>query len=553
MLRPCLRAGPSCLPRRPRASGGSPDVSSRLKPARRSSALAFRSNQPTSATLYLRTVTADASGAFDFGPVPAGNYVVIASKAGYFSWTGKASGRVAGGLVFRAQPGQTLRFDEVEREAARAEALTGGGGHAVTLRAGQTLDQVTISLRRGGAIAGRVVDRHGEPVPLVQVYAQRLQYGSDGARSPRPAGVGDLTDDLGQFRVYGLQPGDYSVLASGRHATAPGLFSATIGAASAPIYYPGTGNPDEAQVISLGPGEEAAVNFTYVPVLTVRISGVAVMSDGRPAAGMNVRLRSRTTTALLSPPGGGTVSADGAFLVTGVAPGRYWIDVAPAMRDQGAERGSTEVLVGPDHVAGVSVVTVPGVRMSGTVTFESTFEQRGTFQVSARAPERSTDIPVTMGAVVSDPVGEDGRFELTGLPARVTLQPVSSQWMFKSIIVDGREMGDEPLDLTGVSAVTDVQLTATDRLTVLEGAVTDDRERALQDHLVVLLRTDPAGGLLSDRMRTFWTDEKGSFHVRGLLPGDYVAGVVDELEPGHQFSPDFPGTPARRRRALHTQ
>jgi len=373
-------------------------------------------------------------------------------------------------------------------------------------------------------------------VPLVQIHARRLQYGPDGTRSPRPAGVSDLTDDLGQFRVYGLQPGDYSVVASGHHAIAPGVFSATTNTAAVPIYYPGTGNPDEAQEVSLGPGEEAAVHFTYLPMLPVRISGVAVMSDGRPAAGMNVRLR---TSPAIAPslPGGGTVSADGTFLITDVTPGRYWIDVVPATRSQGTERGSTEVVVGPDDVTGVGVVTGPGIRMTGTVTFESTFEQRGTFQVSARALERAAEI--TAGSIVSEPVEEDGRFELAGLPARVRLQPVSSQWMFKSIIVDGRELGDEPLDLTGVSTVTDVQLTATDRLTVLEGAVTDDRERTLQDHLVVLLRTDPAGGLLSDRMRTFWTDEKGSFHVRGLLPGDYVVGVVDELEPGYHFSPDF--------------
>jgi hypothetical protein len=347
--------------------------------------------------------------------------------------------------------------------------------------------------------------------------------------------VGDLTDDLGQFRVYGLQPGDYAVVASGRNATVPGIFNATANTDSAPTYYPGTSNPDDAQVVSLGAGGEASVNFTYVPVFPVRISGVAVMSDGRPAAGMTVRLR---TGAGTSPRGGGTVSEDGTFVVPGVAPGRYWIDVGPPTRKQGSERGSTEVLVGTDDVAAVSVVTGPGVRMSGTVTFETTFEQRGTFQLSARAPVGAAEI--TVGDVVSDPIDSDGRFELAGLPSLVTLQPVSSQWLIKSMIVDGREMvGDELLELTGARTVTNVQVTVTDRLTVVDGSVTDDRDRPLSDHLVILLRTDPATGLPSDRVRTIWTDEKGSFNIRGLRPGDYIAGVVEELEPGYHFSPDF--------------
>ena len=69
-----------------------------------------------------------------------------------------------------------------------------------------------IPLPRGGVITGRVTDETGEALARVQVYTLFFPPGS--TRGQR-MGSGGQTDDLGQFRLYGLAPGDYSVVGGG--------------------------------------------------------------------------------------------------------------------------------------------------------------------------------------------------------------------------------------------------------------------------------------------------------------------------------------------------
>jgi len=147
-------------------------------------------------------------------------------------------------------------------------------------------------------------------------------------------------------------------------------------------------------------------------------------------------------------------------------------------------------------------------------------------------------LPGSNGAV-SNPVAQDGRFDLRGVRGRVFIEPVGSQWSVTSVVVNGREIGDEPLDVADGSTVSDVQVTVTDRLTVVSGAVADGSGKPLKEHLVVLLRADTSSDLPSRRVRTVWTDEDGRFQTRGLWPGSYVAGAFVDLEPGYHYSPNF--------------
>ena len=59
---------------------------------------------------------------------------------------------------------------------------------------------------------GRVLDEEGEPLARAVVTVLRQQY-VRGEKQLAPAGA-DQSDDRGQYRVFGLPPGDYFVSAS---------------------------------------------------------------------------------------------------------------------------------------------------------------------------------------------------------------------------------------------------------------------------------------------------------------------------------------------------
>jgi hypothetical protein len=73
---------------------------------------------------------------------------------------------------------------------------------------------VTIRLERGGSITGRVLDDGGEPVTMAQVVAGERQSVNGLVRlMPSGSSPRATTNDLGEYRVFGLPPGEFIVSA----------------------------------------------------------------------------------------------------------------------------------------------------------------------------------------------------------------------------------------------------------------------------------------------------------------------------------------------------
>ena len=129
-----------------------------------------------------KTAVTDANGAYEFRDLPAGRFSVNATKAGYVTMN----------------YGQTRPFEP---------------GKSIDLIEAQVLDKANITMPRGSAISGRIVDEFGEPVADAQVSALRSAW-VNGRRRLQPAGRMAQTNDLGQYRIYGLAPGEYYVSAT---------------------------------------------------------------------------------------------------------------------------------------------------------------------------------------------------------------------------------------------------------------------------------------------------------------------------------------------------
>jgi hypothetical protein len=452
---------------------------------------------------WLRT---DADGRWEARSLRPGAYRLSVSKAGYL----------------KIEYGQKRPFER---------------GKTLDVVSGQVLDSIDMTLPRASAITGRVFDEFGDPAATVFVRALRQRY-VDGRRELTPLaeglevlanGGGDLTDDLGQFRIYGLSPGDYYVSASfeppGEAATAMGF---------PPVYYPGTPSVSEARRIRIGLGEEAQnINVTLVSVRYAVVSGTVLNSLNAPASASIQIVTSGPVPAV--PVASVRTAADGTFTLRSVPPGEYRLhayDVRPAA---GApEFASVPVYVSGEDVTALTLATAPGAIASGRVVFEDGANS------SARLFVRT--VSTVAGALTffntSVGVNPDLTFEISGLAEHQTFRTgmLPEGWFLKSVTYEGLDITDTGYEFKPGQHISGIDILLTRRATNLSGTVQDDRGNAVGDYTVVAFSTSAAKwGHQTRFIRSARPDQGGRFTIHALPPDDYCVIAVEYVETGQEF------------------
>jgi hypothetical protein len=459
-----------------------------------------------------RETLTDNDGRFEIGALPASRYRLYVSKAGYVT----------------LEYGQARPFET---------------GRPIDLSAGESLEKIDFSLPRGAVVSGRVTDELGDPVTDVQVQAMRYQF-VNGERQLVNAGRPSATDDLGQFRVFGLMPGDYVVRASLRSGNLP---EGTTGYPG--TYYPGVVSVAEAQTVTVGLSQELNIAFPLVPARLSRISGTVTGSDGRPLAGGLVQLRTSGGIAPRFAGGGNSndVRPGGTFRLTGIPPGDYILDVQQRPRDltvePGAERPALESASVPISVAGdidgLTIQTTPGVNLTGTVVFRGSNGQsvspRGIQVNTVPLPGSSQSPPP--GAAAGARVNTDGTFELRGLigPRFIRAGGLPAGWAVRSITLDGTDITDAAFDFKPGSPPQSLVVTLTDRVTQLTGMVRSPGGQPASDYVLLVFPEDQAlWGAQSRHVAVARPNQNGTFSIKGLPPARYLAIVLPSLENGTQ-------------------
>jgi protocatechuate 3,4-dioxygenase beta subunit len=240
----------------------------------------------------------DQDGRYHFDALPAGRYRIAAQKAGF------------------APPMDPSTMQMFE------------------IAAGQVLDGVTVSLQRGGVIAGRVLDPLGQPLAEVSVTALLKRLNSndrptgqswDGAPLLMPSGQSQ-TSDAGEFRIFGLWPGEYVIMASMRpQFGAPATPSSSTTSMTA-TFFPGTADVSAAQAVTVQSGETANdLTIQLVTVPSFQVSGVVVDTAGTPVTGAMVILwdapqGTNSVLSLMMGPRGMSRSDDGGRFTLGDVP-----------------------------------------------------------------------------------------------------------------------------------------------------------------------------------------------------------------------------------------
>ena len=497
-----------------------------------------------------KTATTDNDGNFEFRDLPAGRFTINASKSGYVS----------------VGYGQTRPFESPKQ---------------IELRDGQVLDKADIVMPRGSVISGRIIDEFGEPVADVVVSAMRSTW-ANGRRRLQATGRTATTNDLGQYRIYGLPPGDYFVSASMRGAQE--LMLTEMVAASAirvggfdsvetprsgyaPTYYPGTANGSEAQKLSLAVGQEAQnTDFGLVAVRLAKVSGTVIGSDGRPLEGVMVSAASRSGSgAAIAFPSGATGRTDknGNFTLNSVAPGDYTLNArssgvissssgegdrmvftvtrvaGPGGGDGQSEFGSIPLSVSGEDMSNVMIVTSKGTTVSGRVIYEGGSKPTvNTLRISA--PEADSDSPLgILGGSAS--VTADGTFEIKGVVGRriFRLANVPAGWVLKAVRLNGTDLTDTGIDIRPSEPVTGLEVVLTSKTTEVTGTVKSGNDPA-KDFTVVIFSDDPQKWTspTGRHIASARPNQDGRFQIKNLPAGSYYVVAVEYVAQGDWNDPD---------------
>lgn len=380
------------------------------QPIRRAQVTLTGSDQPV-----FKTTFTDATGRFAVTDLPAGRYSLAATKGGFV--------RAAYGAKRHDRPGTP-----------------------VNLANGQQMTGLTLRMSRGGVIAGTIMDETGMPAvgAQVRVLQYRVQQG-ERVLVPATGGnpFGEVTDDRGAYRMYGLPPGEYLVSATPRNSNVGEIRASTeaeiraalaalqqpptpappagqplppprepVTVGFAPVYFPGATSVSSAASVTLASGEErGGVDFSLQLVRTAKIEGTVIVPAG--FSPQNVQLTMAATGAQAAPGVLGstflnrvTPAADGKFSYAAVPPGQYTINArlsanAPVGRAGGgaqpevfefvmASGGGQTITTGPASRGGTAYWATAEVTADGTTQSNVTLALQPGMTVSGRLEFKGT-------------------------------------------------------------------------------------------------------------------------------------------------------------------
>ena len=468
----------------------------------------------------------------------------------------------------------------------------GRPGTSIALAAGQAIDNLTVKIWRGAAVAGVLRDDTGAPVEGVTVTAVP-------ARAARVAGVLTLsnnsearTNDRGEFRIFGLEPGVYVIAArppTGGRAPIHAMSEADVDAALdavrrrsttinsraaqpappqsidyVPVYFPGTPTLAQAAPITLGAGQEVAgLDFALQRVPTVFVEGMIARPDGQPAPGVSVQLSAVMSAGPFAAGSPLVLTAtsgpDGAFRINQVTPGDYdllargslqaappsdrggFVTPGPA----GGYWAQTAISVGGTDVRGLALTLEPGVTVRGTVVFEGdslkppanlTLLRIGLFPPSVLSLPPGASVN-TIAFSPSVAVRADGSFEIPNLAPGTYRLIVSgaglekSGWIPRSALMAGRDLLDVDFQLALTASPASVAITFSDRSAELSGVLQTASGVPASDVFVIAFAADSKfWGPGARRVKAVRPGNDGQFLLSGLPPGDYLLAALSDVD-----------------------
>ena len=457
------------------------------------------------------STSTDAGGRFGMKDIDPGKYQLSVERTGFVSTQYGARGP--------GRPGTTL-----------------------SLAPGQQLKNVVFRLLPHGVISGRVLDEDGEPVAYAQVQTMRYRY-LQGRKQLMPFG-GGMTNDLGEYRIFGLAPGRYFLSATSRGGM---MFEATLDRSAnpapeegyVPTYYPGTTDPASAAPIDLQPGTQLrGLDLTLSKARTVRLRGRVVNATGTGRSRIQLMLLPRDGVGIFGANRGAAPDPEGRFEIRGVSPGAYNL-MASTFDGQKSMSVTESVDVGSANIDNLNLVIQPGADITGQVRVEGqTQVNLSTISVALRA--RDSGAMMFRGAT-GGAVKEDGTFTLSGASAEnynLSLSGLPDGYYLKAVLMADKDVLETGINLTkGPAGPLTVVLSP--NAAQVEGVVLNAKQQPAAGVTVVLIPKDEKRREQQQYYKSVTTDQYGRYALKNVDPGEYRLFAWEDLEYGAYMDPDF--------------
>ena len=459
--------------------------------------------------------TTDDNGKFSFPSVVPGTYSVSVQRDGYLKQTVGRIGAYKMPPIFLIQPGQDVgSFD--------------------------------FRMVPSSVISGKVKFDDAEPavnlaVQLYREYHRRGRHGWEVAASA-------LTNDRGEYRIYGLEPGSYYVAAlyqsprlppnaeEQRRTDESGKPREEM--SYAVTFYPEVQKLSDAVAVHLLPGQEVlSIDIFITLVHTVRIHGrVTSALSGTAVEGPSITLRwnDADNTASVSAPVDVTFDKNHSFEIKGVTPGPYVI-MTTGTDDGKTLSARTAISVGDADLEVLSIVIGPQQNWKGKIVIDGdeSIKLPG-FGVELQ-PRRATASPVR--AYLEDNLDftipflpqETYDLELLNAPEDTYLEAVRVGKNDRLASGLEAEPGAEPQEMEVVLSTRGGK--------VLGRAVTAADSAVVATGASVLLIPDPPYGR-SQAYKLAYADQYGNFLIHGVAPGNYIAVAWFDQPPCEVYNPD---------------
>jgi hypothetical protein len=456
--------------------------------------------------------TTDESGGFSFPKVAVGRYVITVRRDGFVPLS---AGRIGS---YKMPP-------------------------IFSVNSGQQISSFVFRLTPSGVVSGKIKFDDAEPAVNVTIQLYRSYY--DRGRHGYAAVANTRTDDRGEYRVHGLEPGAYYVAALYQSPPRPpeaqeetrkdALGNPVPDLSYAVTFFPEAQRMSDAVPLKIAPGEEVAgIDIFLTLVHTVRVRG-QVVGPGGTVSGASVTLRwnDPDNTASVTAPINVRIDPDQHFDISGVTTGPYLL-MASGVQAGVTLTGRIPLSVGDTDLNNADIAIGGEGTWKGKVAVDGDDSALPPGLVVSLMPRR----PITSPTRAQ--VSENGEFTIPFVPGEMYdlyVENGPSNSFVKSVRVANAERLSQGLEGPSGDGAPSLEVAlGLQGGQVVGRAVTADPKVVASGAAIALIPDPPVGRVQA--YQTTQADEYGNFSLQGLSPGKYLLlGWLDQ-PPCDVYNPD---------------